>query len=126
MMLNRFAQQFGTNPTTFDKSMLPDELFEEQALRAVRLGVLVGQIIESQDMQVDSARVDAFIKDAAENYEDPQEVIDHYTNDKRERAGIEAVILEDQVVEYIVAQGKVNEKQVKYQDLLAAVQQVQM
>ena len=126
LMLNRFAQQFGANPATFDKSMLPDELFEEQALRAVRLGVLVGQIIESQNLQVDSARVDAFIKDAAENYEDPQEVIDYYTNDKRERAGIEAVVLEDQVVEYIVSQGKVNDKEVKYQDLLATVQQAQM
>lgn len=42
LMLQRFAQQFGANPNTFDKNMLPDELFEDQALRAVRLGVLVG------------------------------------------------------------------------------------
>lgn len=126
LMLQRFAQQFGSNPNAFDKNMLPDELFEDQALRAVRLGVLVGQIIDKQKLEVDQERVTAFIAEAAENYEDPAEVIEHYTNDKQERAGIEAVVLEDQVVEYILSQGKVTDKEVKYQDLLAAAQQAQM
>ncbi|MGK8253196.1 trigger factor [Moraxella lacunata] len=126
LMLQRFAQQFGANPNTFDKNMLPDELFEDQALRAVRLGVLVGQIIDKQKLEVDQERVTAFIAEAAENYEDPDEVIEYYTNDKQERAGIEAVVLEDQVVEYILSQGKVTDKEVKYQDLLAAAQQAQM
>ncbi|MDO4250646.1 MAG: trigger factor [Moraxella sp.] len=126
LMLNRFAQQFGTNAANFDKSMLPDELFEEQALRAVRLGVLVGRIIDTQKLEVDQARVDAFISEAAENYEDPQEVIEYYSNDKEQRAGIEAVVLEDQVVEYLLSQGKVTDKEVKYQDLLAVAQQAMM
>ncbi|MDO5050583.1 MAG: trigger factor [Moraxella equi] len=126
LMLQRFAQQFGADPNTFDKNMLPDELFEDQALRAVRLGVLVGQIIDKQKLEVDQERVTAFIAEAAENYEDPAEVIEYYTNDKQERAGIEAVVLEDQVVEYILSQGKVTDKEVKYQDLLAAAQQAQM
>lgn len=126
LMLQRFAQQFGANPNTFDKNMLPDELFEDQALRAVRLGVLVGQIIDKQKLEVDQERVTAFIAEAAENYEDPNEVIEYYTNDKQERAGIEAVVLEDQVVEYILSQAKVTDKEVKYQDLLATAQQVQM
>ncbi len=44
-MLQRFAQQFGADPKTFDKSMFPNEMFEEQALRAARLGVIVASII---------------------------------------------------------------------------------
>ena len=126
LMLQRFAQQFGANPNTFDKNMLPDELFEDQALRAVRLGVLVGQIIDKQKLEVDQERVTAFIAEAAEHYEDPNEVIEYFTNDKQERAGIEAVVLEDQVVEYILSQAKVTDKEVKYQDLLATAQQAQM
>lgn len=126
LMLQRFAQQFGANPNTFDKNMLPDELFEDQALRAVRLGVLVGQIIDKQKLEVDQERVTAFIAEAAENYEDPNEVIEYFTKDKQERAGIEAVVLEDQVVEYILSQAKVIDKEVKYQDLLATAQQAQM
>lgn len=122
-MLQRFAQQFGTNPNTFGADMLPNELFEEQALRAVRLGILVSQIIEKQKIQVDQDRVTAFIAELAENYEDPAEVIEYYTNDKQQRAGIESVVLEDQVVDYLLSKGKVTEKQVKYQDLLAVAQQ---
>ncbi len=125
-MLQRFAQQFGANPNTFGADMLPNELFEDQALRAVRLGVLVSQIIDKEKIEVAQDRVTAFIAEAAENYEDPQEVIDYYTNDKQQRAGIESVVLEDQVVDYLLAQGKVTDKEVKYQDLLAAAQQAQL
>lgn len=124
-MLQRFAQQFGANPKTFGADMLPNELFEDQALRAVRLGVLVSQIITKEKIEVDQERVTAFIAEAAENYEDPQEVIDFYTNDKEQRAGIESVVLEDQVVDYLLSQGKVVDKEVKYQALLAAAQQAQ-
>lgn len=126
LMLNRFAQQFGANPASFDANMLPNELFEDQALRAVRLGVLVSQIIEGQKLTVDQERVTAFIAEAAENYEDPAEVIEYYSNDKAQRASIESMILEDQVVDYLLSQGKVTEKEVKYQELLAAAQQQAM
>lgn len=123
MMLNRFAQQFGANPKNFSKDMLPNELFEDQALRAARLGVLVSSIIDKNKLEVDQQRVTNFIKDMSENYEDPQEVIDYYTNNKQERANIEALVLEDQVVDHILAQGKVTDKDVSYQDLLASQQQ---
>lgn len=123
LMIQRFAEQFGGNGGSIDKQMLPDELFEEQALRAVRLGVLVGRIIDEQNLSVDQERVKAFIEEAAQNYEDPQEVIDYYSNDKNQRAGVEAVVLEDQVVDYLLSQGTVEDKEVKYQELLARAQQ---
>lgn len=126
MMLNRFAQQFGANPSNFNKDMLPNELFEDQALRSARLGVLISNLIETQKIEVDQDRVKAYIDEMAENYEDPQEVIDFYSNDKEQRANIEAVVLEDQVVDYILAQGKVSDKEISYQDLLASQQQGMM
>jgi trigger factor len=123
MMMQRFAQQFGANPDNFNKDMLPDELFEEQAIRAARLGVIVARVIESQKLEVDQARVETFIKEAAENYEDPAEVIEYYTNDQQQRANIESVVLEDQVVDYLLSEAKVTDKEVSYQDLLASQQQ---
>lgn len=125
-MLQRFAAQFGGNTNAFGKDSLPNELFEEPALRAVRLGVIVNQLIDSQKIELDQERVTAFIAEAAENYEDPQEVIDYYTNNKQQRAGVESVVLEDQVVDYILSQAKVSEKEVKYQDLLASQQATMM
>lgn len=125
-MLQRFAAQFGGNANALGKDSLPNELFEEPALRAVRLGVIVNQLIDSQKIELDQDRVTAFIAEAAENYEDPQEVIDYYTNNKQQRAGVESVVLEDQVVDYILSQAKVSEKEVKYQDLLASQQATMM
>ena len=122
MMLNRFAQQFGADPKTFNKDMLPNELFEEQALRAARLGIIVSSLIESNKLEVDQERVTQYINEMAENYEDPNEVIDYYTNNAQERANIEAVVLEDQVVDHILSQGKVTDTEVSYQDLLASQQ----
>ncbi|WP_156802081.1 trigger factor [Faucicola boevrei] len=126
LMLNRFAQQFGANPNNFSKDMLPNELFEDQALRSARLGVLVSSLIEANKLEVDQERVTNFIKEMAENYEEPEEVIEYYSNNAQERANIEAVVLEDQVVDFILAKGKVTDKQVSYQDLLASQQQGMM
>lgn len=125
LMANRFAQQMGSKQS-IDTSVFPDEMFEEQALRAVRLSILIGKIIEDASIAVDPERVTAFIEEAAQNYESPEEVIDYLSKDKRERANIEAVILEDQVVEHILKDAKVEDKTVNYQDLLAAAQVASM
>lgn len=126
LMMQRFAQQFGGNANSIDKDMLPRELFEEQAIRAARLGVIVSRVIEEHELKVDQDRVEAFIKETAENYEDPAEVIEYYTNDAQQRANIESVVLEDQVVDFLLEQGKVTDKEVGYQELLASQQQGMM
>lgn len=121
--VQRLSQQFGADPKKFGKDILPNELFEEQALRSARLGVIVARLISQQKIEVDQERVNNFIKEMAENYEDPQEVIEYYSNDKAQRANIESVVLEDQVVDFILLKGKVTDKEVSYQDLLARQQQ---
>lgn len=122
MMMQRFAQQFGSQ-ANFDKEMLPDALFEDQALRAARLGLLLSHIIEKNALTPDAARVDAFIREAAENYEDPEEVIEYYSTDKAQRANIESLVLEDQVVEFLLQDANVTDEAVAYQQLLARAQQ---
>jgi trigger factor len=102
--------------------MLPDALFQEQAERSVKLGVLVAKIIEQSKLTVDQDRVTTMITEMSESYEDPTEVIEHYSNDKQQRAQIEAVVLEDQVVDHILAGASVSDIAVSYQDLLAAQQ----
>ena len=116
-MLQQFAQQFG-GAQNFDQSMLPDELFREQAERSVKLGVLVGKILEDAKLTVDQERVKAFIEETAQSYEDPQEVVDFFSNDQQQRAQIEAVVLEDQVVDYILQNAAVTDESISYQDLL--------
>ena len=118
-MIQQFTQQFGAQGAkAFDSSMLPDELFKEQAEKSVKLGVLVSKVLADAKLEVDQARVDAYIDDMASSYEDPTEVIEYFKNDKQQRAQIEAVILEDQVVDHILAAAKVTDVAVSYEDLL--------
>ena len=118
-MVQQFTQQFGAQGAkAFDSSVLPDELFKEQAERSVKLGVLVSKVLQDAKLEVDQARVTAFIDDMASSYEDPAEVVEYFSNDQQQRAQIEAVVLEDQVVDYILAGAQVTDSEVTYQDLL--------
>ena len=118
-MIQQFTQQFGAQGAgAFDSSMLPDELFKEQAEKSVKLGVLVSKVLADAKLEVDQARVDAYIDDMASSYEDPTEVVEYFKNDKQQRAQIEAVVLEDQVVDHILVSAKVNDVNVSYEDLL--------
>lgn len=121
-MLQQFAQQFGGQLPNFNNDMLPDELFREQAERSVKLGILVSKVIQDANLTVDDARVTAFIEEMAQSYEDPSEVIEYFSTDDKQRAQIEAVVLEDQVVDLILAGATVTDKPVTYQELLAAQQ----
>lgn len=125
MMMQRMMQQFGGNAGTLDESMLPDELFKEQATHSVHLGILVASLIEKNKLEVNPEKVTAYIAEMAENYEDPSEVIEYYSNDAEQRGQIESVVLEDQVVEFILDKAKVTDEDITYQELLAEAQQTQ-
>lgn len=118
-MIQQFTQQFGAQGAqSFDSSMLSDDLFKEQAEKAVKLGVLVSKVLADAKIEVDPARVEAYIDDMASSYEDPTEVIEYFKNDKQQRAQIEAVVLEDQIVDHILASAKVTDTAISYEDLL--------
>ena len=118
-MIQQFTQQFGAQGAqAFDSSMLPDDLFKEQAEKAVKLGVLVSKVLADAKIEVDPARVEAYINDMASSYEDPTEVIEYFKKDKQHRAQIAAVVLEDQIVDHILAAAKVTDTDVSYEELL--------
>lgn len=116
-------QQFGGNAKNFNPSMLPDDLFAEQAKRSVSLGLLISEIIKSADLKVDADRVRQLVEEIAESYETPAEVVNWYYNNREQLQQIEAVVLEDQVVDKIVADAQVSDKASAYEDLLRNQQQ---
>jgi trigger factor len=97
---------------------LPASMFESQAKRRVHLGLMVAEIIKSQGIQVDADKVRETIEEAAESYEDPQEVIDYYLQDKNARAGVENVVLENQVVDWVLEQVQVADEPKSFSELM--------
>lgn len=114
-------QQFGGR--NIDANMLPDELFAEQAKRAVSLGLLVGEVIKSSELVVDAARVKTLIEEVAESYEQPAEVVNWYYGNREQLQQVESVVLEDQVVDHILAAAQVADKATAYEDVLRPTQQ---
>ncbi len=97
---------------------LPLDLFEPQAERRVKLGLIIGEIIRENGLQVDPARVDEAIADQAATFEEPQEVIDWYAANPQARSAVENVVMEDQVVEWILEQAQVEEETLSFDEVV--------
>jgi len=97
---------------------LPASIFEEQARRRVHLGLLVAEIMSAQEFKADEDRVRETIAEFAESYENPQEVVDYYMQDKDARASIENLVLENKVVEWIIGQVEVADENTAFSDIM--------
>ena len=85
-------------------SELPDNLFEDEAKRRVKLGLVIGEIINEQKLQVDTQLVNQRIEQLASQYADREQVIQYYSTNNQARASVESLVMEDQVVEWILGQ----------------------
>lgn len=110
-------QQFGAGAQNLDPSLLPDELFREQAEKRVKLGLILGEVIKQKGLRADSAKVREAIEDIAATYETPEEVINWYYGNQEQLDTVESAVLEDQVFELIAEQAQIKERKVSYQEL---------
>jgi trigger factor len=97
---------------------LPASLFEEPARRRVHLGLLVSDIISTQQLKADDEQLRATIAEFAESYENPQEVIDFYLQDQNARQSIENLVLENQVVAWALSQVQVAEESQSFDEVM--------
>ena len=97
---------------------LPVSVFEDQARRRVHLGLLVSEIMSAQEFKADEGQVRETITEFAESYENPQEVVDYYLNDKNARASIENLVLENQVVEWVLGQVQIADENKAFSEIM--------
>ncbi len=101
-----------------DMSSLPDDMFKDQAARRVKLGLIVGEIITKNKLEKDQARVDDMLNSLAASYEDPQALIEYYRSDQKAMQTIEAAVMEEMIVDWVLDQAKVADEKVKFTDLM--------
>ena len=97
---------------------LPAGMFEEQARRRVHLGLVISEIMSEQQLKADEEKVRTTIAEFAESYENPQEVIDYYLQDRQARSSIENVVLENEVVDWVLTQVQVNEESKAFSEVM--------
>tara|TARA_B100000686_G_C16749964_1_gene951859 strand:- start:1275 stop:2114 length:840 start_codon:yes stop_codon:yes gene_type:complete len=111
------VQQMGGGQVS-DPSILPDELFMQQANKRVILGLLLGEVIKEENFQADPIKVRKQIEELASTYESPDEVINWYYGNKDQLAAIESTVVEDQVFDHIIQAALVTDKNVSYQEVI--------
>ncbi|WP_291012560.1 trigger factor [Hydrogenophaga sp.] len=101
-----------------DKAPIPDDLFRPQAERRVRLGLVVAELVREKALQAKPEQIKAHIEELSASYEKPADVVRWYTGDNRRMAEVEAIVIENNVTEYVLAQAKVTEKSIDFDELM--------
>lgn len=97
---------------------LPLGLFEEQATRRVKLGLLIAETVKTNGIKVDQERVRERVEEFAQTYERPQEVVNFYYSNRAQLGAVENLVLEDQVVDWVLGKVKVEEEAASFDALM--------
>merc|ERR1712000_644176 len=116
------VQQFGGGQQ-LDPSQLPAELFKDQAEKRVVIGLLMNAAIEANELTPSAEKVEELIEEVTSTYQDPEEVRNYYANNPQQKSQVEALALEEQVVEKVLAAAKVSQTESTYEDVIRAANQ---
>lgn len=92
--------------------------FTEQATRRVKLGLLLAELVKAKDLHVKPEQVRAIVDEFAETFEDPKEVVRWYYSQPQRLAEAEALALENNVVDWVLANAKVSEAPIAFDALM--------
>ncbi len=127
VLRGQMFQQFGgAAPKGLDlKSILPDDMFRENAERRVKLGLILSEMIGKHSLKADPAKVRETVEELASTYQDSEEVVNWYYGNPEQLASVESKVLEDSVVEKLLADANITEQACTYQEAIAQAQQNQ-
>ena len=97
-------------------------MFADQAIRRVKLGLIMSEIVKSEKIEADEERVKKKIEEIAAPYDQPQQVVDYYNGDKQRFAEVAALVTEEQVVDWAMEKAKVVDKKISFKDLMDSEQ----
>ena len=120
-MRREAIQQFG-GQQQIDPSILPAEMFQDQASKRVVLGLLVNAIVEEKSLSADADLVKEKITEMASSYEEPEQVINYYYSNEEQLNQIQNLVLEEQVIDTVIAEAVVTTESMGYEEAIKPVQ----
>jgi trigger factor len=103
-----------------DPQQAPRERFEGIAARRVTVGLLIQELLREHKIKLDAARLEQRIKELAAPYEKPDEAAQFYRSDRGMMAQVEASVLEDQVVDFLLSRAQCTTKSITFKDFMGA------
>jgi trigger factor len=101
-----------------ENAPIPADVFQPQAERRVRLGLVVGELVRVNNLQARPEQLQAHIEEMAQSYEKPSEVVRWYLGDRQRMAEVEAVVIENNVADFVLGKAKVTDKAVPFDELM--------
>ncbi|WP_313299980.1 trigger factor [Diaphorobacter sp.] len=103
-----------------DKAEIPEDVFRPQAERRVRLGLVVAELVKANKLEATPEQLKTHIDELAASYEKPEDVVRWYFSDRNRLADVEAVVIENNVTNFVLEKAKVNDKAITFDDLMGA------
>jgi len=103
-----------------ENAPIPAEIFQPQAEKRVRLGLVVSELVRSNNLQAQPAQLQSHIEEMAQSYEKPSEVVRWYLGDRQRLAEVEAVVVENNVADFVLSKAKVTDKVLPFDELMAS------
>lgn len=92
--------------------------FMDAARKRVLVGLLVGEIARRNELRLDPKRVTETMNLIASTYEEPQQVIDLYRNDPQLMSGLQARVMEEQVIDWIAERAQHTEQPLSFNEAI--------
>lgn len=98
---------------------LPADLFTQQAERRVALGLILAEVVSANQLEAKPEQVKALVEEFADSYEQPSDVVQWYYDSPERLEGPTSMVLEDNVVEFVLSRANVVEKELSFDALMA-------
>lgn len=118
---NQQMKQFGAMAEKLNAAdILPDELFQENAERRVKLGLVLNELISSEGIKAEETKVRAALEEMAASYEgDKDEIVNWYMSNPEQLQQIEGMVIEEEVVEKLLEKSQVSEETLSYEEVMS-------
>ena len=101
-----------------DKAPIPEDIFRPQAEKRVRLGLVVAELVRNNELHATAEQIKAHIQELSASYEKPEDVVRWYYSDMERLGQVEAVVIENNVTDFIYSKAKVTDKAVSFDELM--------
>ncbi|MCZ2495159.1 trigger factor [Xylophilus sp. Kf1] len=102
-----------------DKAPIPDDMFRPQAERRVRVGLTVAELVRANGLEAKPEQIKSQIDELASSYEKPADVVRWYQSDRQRLGEVEAMVIENNVTDFVLSKAQVTEKAVTFEELMA-------
>ncbi len=99
---------------------MPAEAFEPEAKKRVALGLIIAELVKREGLAAKPDQIKAVVQDYAQSYERPEEVVRWYYQSNDRLREVESLVLENNVVDWVLSKVKVEDKPTEFDELMGA------